>query len=404
MQETKNDLVVRHNKLINSKIRLNAKEYDVVRTFMKLITKDDADFWTFSISAKDVGVEYKRGKHIVKSIGRKPLEIDLGEQNFTSIPFFSILKYKDGYFHGKFNNDLRDMLMLLKNGNFTKTYEKYILPLESIYTKRLYELLTQYKDFRGYRKFVLTDLQNTLQVSKSMMDYPNFKKKVLIPSVREINKHTDIYLDLPLDDLQAPQWVNLQCGRKRGIRTLNFKIEVNKKNLFKEDEIKNEDIKDFDKFKDMFTKFKFDTKEFAQEIESFKIYNDNKIEKITLENFKKWCMQKKRKTVNVTATKTTNQEQDTYKWEFKKAKAISDKIKEWLEFDIGIDWLNDYYLKDIKEFEVDGKNFSYQDVMHPHLNKEEILLYKLDDDNGQYLLKYKSDDVIDAVLIEKRDA
>jgi len=406
MENKKNDLVVRHNNLINAKIRLNAKEYDVVRTFMKLIQRDDADFWTFSISAKDVGVPYDRGRNMVRSIGRKPLEIDLGEQNFTTIPFLSSLKYKNGYFEGKFNNDLRDMLLLFKDGNFTKTYEKYILPLESMYAKRLYELLTQYNNFIGYRKFILSDLQNILQVPKTMKPYSNFKQKVLIPAIKEINKYTDIYLDLPLNDLQAPQWVKLQCGRKRGVTHLNFTIEANKNNIAKvkaqKNELKNEDIKDLEQFREMFAKFQFNLKEFDLEFESFKIYNDNNLEKITLDNFKKWCMQKKRKQTQVQATQTINTEKDSYKWEFKKAQAISNKIKDHLEFNLGINWLDDYYLKDIKEFEADGVKYGYQDVMHPDFNKEEILLYKIDDDNGQFLIQFKEDEIIDVELIEKK--
>ena len=397
------DLLVRKNKLINAKIKLTSKAYDITRAFISLVERDDTDFWTYSISASSLDLDYKRAKKYIKEIMGKPVELqDDKNEIFHSYSWFSTMKYEKGIVQAKINPDLRDMMLQIKEGNFTKTFEKYILPMESIYAKRLYELLVSYKDL-GYRKFELSKLQIILDTE---YDYSNFKKWVLIPAIKDINKYTDIYLDLPLDDLQAPQWVKLQCGRKRGITHLNFKIEANSNNIAetkaKNSEVKNEDIKDLEQFREMFAKFQFDLKEFDLEFENFKIYNDNNLEKITLDNFKKWCMQKKRKQTQVQATQTTNNEKDRYKWEFKKAQAISNKIKDHLEFNLGINWLEDYYLKDVKEFAVDGIKYGYQDVMHPYFNKEEILLYKIDDDNGQFLIQFKEDEIIDIELIEKK--
>jgi plasmid replication initiation protein len=46
--------------------------------------------------------------------------------------------------------------MLQVRGNFTKTFEKYILPMNSMYAKRIYEMLIQNIDY-GYRKFNLEE-------------------------------------------------------------------------------------------------------------------------------------------------------------------------------------------------------------------------------------------------------
>jgi len=92
------DRVVRKNNLINAQIRLNAKEYDLVRTFMKYIKKNDSNFWSFSVLASELGINNSRGKPMVKSIQRKPLEIEIGKDGLVSIPFFSMLKYNNGVF------------------------------------------------------------------------------------------------------------------------------------------------------------------------------------------------------------------------------------------------------------------------------------------------------------------
>jgi hypothetical protein len=223
METTKDtDLVVRHNKLINANIKLTAKEYDLVRTFMRYIKRSDSDFWTFTVMASEVGIETKRGKDTVRSIGRKPVEIDIGKDGLVSIPFFTSLKYSNGSFEGKFNNDLKDMLLEMQS-NFTQTYEQYILPMDSIYAKRIYELLAENKNI-GYRKFRLDDLYETLQIPKSMRTYANFKKKVLIVAIREINKHTDIYIPVDIENQKDPSWLKLQCGKSRGITHLNFEF------------------------------------------------------------------------------------------------------------------------------------------------------------------------------------
>ncbi len=93
-------------------------------------------------------------------------------------------------------------------------------------------------------------------------------------------------------------------------------------------------------------------------------------------------------------SKKAKEKQD-YRWDFRKAKDVSDRIKDWLEFEKGIKWLEDYYLKDIP---IPG--IGWQDVMHPDFNKEEILLFKIDSENGKFMLNNKSDDIIDTEVLE----
>jgi hypothetical protein len=115
-----------------------------------------------------------------------------------------------------------------------------------------------------------------------------------------------------------------------------------------------------------------------------------------LKVWENWCINYNQYKPKAPKEQTTKQkEKADYRWDFRKAKDTSDRIKEWLEFEKGINWLEDFYLKDIP---IPGIGWS--DVMHPDFNKEEILLFKIDSQNGQYMLKNKTDDIIDAEVQE----
>jgi hypothetical protein len=89
------------------------------------------------------------------------------------------------------------------------------------------------------------------------------------------------------------------------------------------------------------------------------------------------------------------QEKSDYRWDFRKAKEVSDRIKDWLEFDKKINWLDDFYWKDIS---IPG--IGWQKVIHPDFNKEEILLYKIDSKDGNFMIGHKTEDIIDAEVLE----
>lgn len=90
------------------------------------------------------------------------------------------------------------------------------------------------------------------------------------------------------------------------------------------------------------------------------------------------------------------QEKEAYKWDFRKAKDVSDKIRNWLDFEAKIDWRDFYYFKDINPFTINARNgkltIFYKDVIHPDFNRKETILY----------IKNESDksDIIDIKLLD----
>ena len=109
-----------------------------------------------------------------------------------------------------------------------------------------------------------------------------------------------------------------------------------------------------------------------------------------------WCINHKQFKPKVPREQTVKQkEKADYKWDFRKAKEVSDRIKNWLRFDKKINWLDDYYWKEIP---IPG--IGWQKVMHPDFNKEEILLFKIDSADGNFMLQHKTNDIIDAEVLE----
>jgi plasmid replication initiation protein len=95
---------------------------------------------------------------------------------------------------------------------FLKYEIKQITNLGSSYSIRMYELLGQYKAI-GERMFAVDELREILQIGDKHRAYGQFKLKVLMPAVDEINEKTD-----------SSVWFEEEkTGRK--ITCLNFKIE-----------------------------------------------------------------------------------------------------------------------------------------------------------------------------------
>jgi len=115
-----------------------------------------------------------------------------------------------------------------------------------------------------------------------------------------------------------------------------------------------------------------------------------------------WCINHKQFKPKIPREQSTKQkEKADYKWDFRKAKDISDKIKDWLEFDAKINWMEEYYWKDIHQFEIktnDGiLKLGWRKMPHPDFNKDEILLFKLDTNEAKYLLDNENIDTVEVI-------
>lgn len=82
------------------------------------------------------------------------------------------------------------LLEMIKDEPDTYTKLKYSLRLTGKYTHSLYDMLKEFEN-TGWRKDLVTDLREKLCVPDSY-NYGRFKKNVLVDSMDEINRKTDI--------------------------------------------------------------------------------------------------------------------------------------------------------------------------------------------------------------------
>ena len=90
-----------------------------------------------------------------------------------------------------FSPEILPFLTLL-NERFTSYDLRYVSHLTSTYAIRVYEYLKQYVKFRASIRVTLADFKEMLELSDSYMRFANFKARILVPAVEQINRHTDL--------------------------------------------------------------------------------------------------------------------------------------------------------------------------------------------------------------------
>ncbi|MBD3841561.1 MAG: hypothetical protein IE909_06690 [Campylobacterales bacterium] len=179
-----------------------------------------------------------------------------------------------------------------------------------------------------------------------------------------------------------------------------WKLYVSKQNRFANHIIKTtiDENMQMDQTMYSFAKKYIDKNDIETEFLKFKNHyiSTGDIKVSWVKTWENWCLNHKNfKPFKYKEQTQAQQEKASYKWDFKKAKETSDKIKNWLEFEKKINWMEDFYLKDIP---IPG--IGWQEVQHPDFNKEEILLYKIQSENGQFMLERRSDEILEVEILE----
>jgi plasmid replication initiation protein len=140
--------------------------------------------------------QHTRLKQFAKRIMSKPLVIDGDNGDYEIYNWFSRVRYvnNEAKFLVRFEEGLKPYLLQLKE-RFVAYNLKYILPLTSTYSVRIYQLLKEYEKLTK-RYFEVEELMELLQVPKSLLRYSQFKQKVLQVAEKELREHTDIYFTI----------------------------------------------------------------------------------------------------------------------------------------------------------------------------------------------------------------
>lgn len=191
------NIVKQGYELINAKYKLNSSEVKFILNAITKINRDDTELTEYEITIKELESKFEveqnetRLKQFAKKILSKPLEIPT-QDGWIIANWFSDIEYIRGkaMFKVSFSKKLRPYLLELKE-NFVKYHIENIINLNSEYSIKIYQLLKQYESI-GSRTFTVSEIQELLQVPKSLLRYDNFKRKVLEVAKKELVYKSDI--------------------------------------------------------------------------------------------------------------------------------------------------------------------------------------------------------------------
>lgn len=235
-----NDLVVKHNKIIESKYNMTTSEIKIIAKLTSMIKKDDEDFKEYVFVSKKLLDELNLGKEnytvleesINKLISRR-IEIEQENKKKKLVTtFLSSCMYDNTGDESKvilrYDPQLKPYFLQLGK-HFTKYYLQNVLELNSFYAIRIYELCKQYETLKE-RIILVEKLKEILDIEEKYKKYNDFKKYVLEIAKREINEKTDINID----------YEEMKTGRK--VTKIKFLVssKKNSKKIKKEIEIVDE--------------------------------------------------------------------------------------------------------------------------------------------------------------------
>lgn len=250
MKKNKNDIMFlnKHNTMVKAKYNLNVSELRVYLFILHSIQKEieinkDSkkikiydDYITFTVErinflnavASKQYIEMNQLKKVFEGLRMKPvyyeIEKDNGKKDWSVFGF--ILKYSydsstDSY---KIAIDklLYDMIVTYKTFGYTSLNLALMFTLEGVYSYRLYELLRLWSNTKQVINYSVNEIKEYLMLDgkKSYNTYANFKNKVIIPAIKELNQLNLFEIDIEEQKL----------GRK--VESINFIVKDLDKRIY----------------------------------------------------------------------------------------------------------------------------------------------------------------------------
>ncbi len=215
--------IVKSNKMIQGKYKMSALEQKLVLTLCSKITSNDDMFTEFTMTTNEfanlLGIENKDYefnrtlKRKCKVLNNKDIEMNLGTKESPDWLFFHWFEYIR-YIPGtatikmKFSPVLEPYLLNLKE-TYTKYRLGYVINFKSEYSFRMYELMKQYEKI-GERTMTIEEIREVLMLEQNQYSkYSHLKARVIQKSIEEINKYSDIKVNLEKEEKDGKKVVGL---------------------------------------------------------------------------------------------------------------------------------------------------------------------------------------------------
>jgi plasmid replication initiation protein len=218
--ESREYMVAKGNEIIQrARYDLKLQELKVFSFCVSRIKPTDEanQIYTFTINecCKVLGIETNNGKNIntikqcLKKLRDTSFYLTLENGSETTVGWLDKVWIDKG--NGKvrirFDETLQDYLIKLwDRGNYTQYKLMCALPMTSAYSIRIYEILRsqfQGREKKRIAKIELSEMKRKLGC-EHYQRFPDFRRKVLMKAVQEINMYTDIEVS----------WLPVTKGRK----------------------------------------------------------------------------------------------------------------------------------------------------------------------------------------------
>ena len=235
-------VVIKDNQLVEAKYMFNIWETRFFLTLITMIDKEDEDDKVYRIWFKDIKKNFKINsnksydllREAAISLADKSVDIPTtGEEGYKRNTKRRLLQFvdylekgqvgesivKEEYIDVAIDKEIQPFLLHVKK-NFDPKITRYtrydLRNAEKLkpYAVRIYELMKQF-EHKGFRTIRVQDLKEMFLITDEYPRFSTFNQSVILPSIKAINKHTDI--TIPLDRIEK-----IKRGRK--VDALRFVI------------------------------------------------------------------------------------------------------------------------------------------------------------------------------------
>jgi plasmid replication initiation protein len=207
-------LIKKANNLIESRFKFDIWEMRYFLSLISQIRREDEEFRTYRVWYKDIvktfGIKSHRSYDMLRDAAHTLLQkkfyitsVENGFERETAYHIIRTVNYlkkgqegkeeveKQEYIDVTIEPEMKPLLLQLQK-NFTAYDLKYVINL-GVYAVRMYELLKQYESI-GKRTLWFDELKKMFELENEYPDFSNFYRRVVEPSIEEINKNTDIFV------------------------------------------------------------------------------------------------------------------------------------------------------------------------------------------------------------------
>lgn len=220
--------------LTHAKTPLSRAELDLILVLIAQIKQEDTKFKDYHFTLKELSVymdrelQSKQIRNLVMSLLEKPLLLPiegmLDSEHWMATNWFSYFTYNNGVISCAFNERLQPFLLDIK-GRYSIGSLKTLLSMKSKYSKELYLVLSA-EAYKGFYEVEVIDLMKKLQVPKSLLNYADFKRKVLIQSKQDMDKFSDISFELEESEKIRKRVIKIKFNITRNINDLKAFIKT----------------------------------------------------------------------------------------------------------------------------------------------------------------------------------